>query len=283
MSGPAARGIRERIRPSLTLLRRTRRGSVLSIPARGRLGIVLARALLGATRRYTAVPVPGGKVYIGEESPLIDVTTVLDIWEEDMYPADCAGRVVLDIGAHKGYFGAWALAQGALAVISCEPQTENFGALHLSRSSNVRRLAWQIDRIAVGEVPGRGTLFLSSESWAHSLYPHMTGVEEAEDADHSEEVDLTDMRSLLDRAQALRPGAEVLVKLNVEGAAGDVLFSVQPPELTSVVEFHLDYEPGSPHTIEAILHHLAMAGLTEVDVHREQLFVIKRPAGTVIR
>jgi FkbM family methyltransferase len=238
--------------------------------------------LLGLTQRYTAIPVPGGKVYVGDESPLIDVTTILDIWEEDMFPADCAGRVVIDIGAHKGYFGAWALAQGAQAVISCEPQSENFGALRLSRLTNVRRLAWQVNQVAVGSAPGRARLFLSNESWAHSLYPHMTGAQASEASEASEDVEVTDMRSLLALAKTLRPGSEVVVKLNVEGAAGDVLFAVQPSELTSVVEFHLDHEPGSPHSIEAILDHLAAAGLTEVHVHRKQLFIIKRTTGTAM-
>jgi FkbM family methyltransferase len=255
--------------PAVTLGRRVLRSPILSSPARMKLLLAMGSSGPGG---YTAVPVPGGKVFVGRQSPLIDATTVLDVWEGDMFPADCAGRVVLDLGAHKGYFGAWALAQGARAVMSCEPHPENFGALRRSHSSNVRRVSWQIERVAVGPGAGRATLFSSKESWAHSLYPDMV------DAKDSEEVTMVGLASLLHRARAQWPGFPVVLKLNIEGAAGDALLPVPPADLAPVVEVHLDHEPGSPHPADRILHHLARAGLTQVYVQQDRLYRVLRPA-----
>ena len=114
-------------------------------------------------------------------------------------------------------------------------------------------------------------LFRSRESWAHSLFEDMI------DAEGSEEVDVTTLSRLLRGAIAESPGHDVVLKLNVEGAAGDILFAVPPAELEAVVEVHLDHEPGSPHPVDAILGHLAGAGLTCVSAHLARLFEITRP------
>jgi FkbM family methyltransferase len=242
------------------------------LPARARLALLLA--LAGARskrRREVVVPLPTGDLFIGRLSPLIDVTTVLDVWRGTMFPAHCGGRVVLDLGGHKGYFGAWALAHGATMVISCEPEPENYSLLERCRARNQRRDAWEVKRVAVGAAPGRATLYRSNESWAHSLYDHMVT------SDGSVEVEVVGLASILDRAHKKHPNAEVVLKVNIEGAAGDVLFAVEPARLSSVVEVHLDQEPGSPSAIEDILRHLAAAGLTEVSVHDDQLHRIIRP------
>src|SRR4051794_14809035 len=193
------------LRASLFLLRRVRASSVLSRWARAKLYLAVTVAPLGSKTQYTSVPVPGGRVFIGRHSTLIDVRTFLYIWDAEAFPADCADRVVLDIGAHKGYFGVWALSQGAAAVISCEPHSENFEAMRRSHSTNLRRVAWDIERLAVGAAAGRATLFLSSESWAHSLYEHMV------EATGSEEIEVIDLRSLLARARARRPDSSIIL------------------------------------------------------------------------
>ncbi len=259
-----------RRRPGLALARRVQRTDAL--PARARLALLLA--LIGSRRserRDVVVPLPTGDLFVGRRSPAIDVTTVLDVWDGEMFPARCAGRVVLDVGAHKGYFGAWALAHGAAAVISCEPEPENAALLERCRTRNARREAWDVRHVAVGAAAGRATLYQSSESWAHSLYEHMVQAEGAV------EVDVVGLAALLDDAAAAHPDAEVVLKLNIEGAAGDVLFAVEPARLGRVVEVHLDHEPGSPHTVEAILAHLAAAGLTGASVHDERLHLVVRP------
>ena len=96
----------------------------------------------------------GGPVFVGKRSAYVDVRTVLDVWNVEMFPAEWRGRIVLDIGAHKGYFGAWALSQGAALVVSCEPESSNFGLLHGSWQANDRRDAWRLENVALGARAG---------------------------------------------------------------------------------------------------------------------------------
>ena len=94
---------------------------------------------------------------MGRRSAYVDVLTVLDVWNVEMFPAECRGRIVLDVGAHKGYFGAWALSQGAALVVSCEPERSNFARLSraypLVKHTVQRRIA--TDQKVGGSTPSR--------------------------------------------------------------------------------------------------------------------------------
>jgi len=65
----------------------------------------------------------------------IDWETLKWVLVDEAYPTDYAGAVVLDIGAHKGYFGAFALERGARTVISFEPESRNFELLERCAAS----------------------------------------------------------------------------------------------------------------------------------------------------
>jgi FkbM family methyltransferase len=80
--------------------------------------------------------------------------TLLDVWNVEMFPAECRGRIVLAVGAHMGYFGAWALSQGAALVVSCEPERSNLGLLQRSWYANIRRDAWRLENVALGARAG---------------------------------------------------------------------------------------------------------------------------------
>jgi predicted RNA methylase len=106
---------------------------------------------------------PGGPVYLGRDSYYIDAMVLDQVWNEHIFRASCRDHVVVDLGAHKGYFGAWALKHGASYVISCEPQSDNFAVLEQTRSENTRSDDWEVMRIAVGANPGEVSLFVSPE------------------------------------------------------------------------------------------------------------------------
>ena len=105
-----------------------------------------------------------------------------------------------------GYFGAFAFASGASAVVSYEPATQNYLALERAASRIAPR--WSTRHAAVGGERGEGTLFLDRTSWAHSLVRvkkpapapgqedaevEVEGVEESEDEDVLEDTsDLED-------------------------------------------------------------------------------------------
>jgi FkbM family methyltransferase len=232
----------------------------LPLAAKAKLVSILPALALGI--RLPAelrIGLPGGPVFLGRRSAYIDLITVLDVWNVDMFPADCAGRMVLDVGAHKGYFGAWALAQGAAFVVSCEPERSNFALLERSRRANARRDAWHLEPVAVGDRVGTAPLYVSAESWAHSLYQDMI------ESVAVETVRLTTLTDILERALASHPNLDVVLKLNVEGAAGSIILPMDRAALAPIVEIHLDHEPNSPYVLAEVLEHLAQAGLDEVD------------------
>jgi FkbM family methyltransferase len=242
------------------LLRRVRRSTLIPWIARARMMTALSRVSLGlGKKRDVGVRLRGGPVFLGRRSLSIDVITVLDIWNDEMFPAQCRGRIVLDIGGHKGYFGAWALARGAVGVLSCEPERENFVLLERARRRNGRGSAWVVEKVAVGDRIHDVPLFVSNESWAHSLYEDMVAPVAVE------VVPMRPLAGLIERAQGWWPGLEIVLKVNVEGAAGAVLFPVTSTDLASVVEIHLDHEPGSPYELDDLLRHLAQAGLDDVE------------------
>jgi FkbM family methyltransferase len=218
------------------------------------------------------VVLPGGTVFLGRDSYDIDALTLGYVWGRRAFPVVCRDRIVLDLGGHKGYFGAWALAQGAVRVYSFEPQSGNHALLTRARDSNVRASAWHCERTAVGESSGTVKLFVSAESWAHSLHGGMI------DAVAVEEVPMVTLPELLRRISGNHPAVPVGLKINVEGGAGDILFPATPEDLASVLEIVLDHEPGSPYDITKLLDHLAAAGLGDVTSVRGKLFTIRRTA-----
>jgi FkbM family methyltransferase len=227
--------------------------------ARAKLLMQAPRLLMSRARSDDLeLVLPGGPVFIGRDSLYIDICTLHFVWNERGFRAACRDRVVLDLGAHKGYFGAWALKHGASFVLSCEPQSDNFRMLERARLHNARASDWEVMRIAVGAKAGEVSLFVSPESWAHSLNEEMV------DAVSVEKVQMITLAALLERAREKRPVHSIVLKVNVEGSAGAILLPTTAVQLTPVVEVHLDHEPGSPYDLDELLRHLAAAGLNEV-------------------
>jgi FkbM family methyltransferase len=243
----------------------------LPLSVRPQLLAVAPRLLVGRARSDDLrLQLPGGPVYLGRESLYVDSCTLSYLWSERVFEATCRDRVVLDLGGHKGYFGVWALKNGASYVLSCEPQSDNFKLLERARAENARAEDWEVLRIAVGAQAGEVSLYVSPESWAHSIHAEMV------DAVSVEKVEMVTLASLLETARQKRPGTPVVIKVNVEGSAGEILMAARTSELESVVEVHLDYEPDSPYELGEVLGHLKDAGLDQVHEVSDSVRVILR-------
>ncbi|AGB21346.1 methyltransferase, FkbM family [Mycobacterium sp. JS623] len=263
------------------------------LPFRARAQLLLhAPTLLMPSARSAdfRLMLPGGPVFLSRDSFYIDALVLDYLWNGHVWEASCQDRVVLDLGAHKGYFGAWALRHGASFVISCEPESNNFRMLERTRSENARSEDWEVMRIAVGAKSGEVSLFVSTESWAHSIYEEMVDttrqtrstpwrnyLEQSGRVQHSvERVEMVTLATVLERAFEKRPGQPVVIKANVEGAAGPILMAATAAVLAPVIEVHIDYEPGSPYEIGELLEHLAAAGLDEVRMLDDKYWVASR-------
>lgn len=221
-------------------------------------------------RRDVSMRVPGGRVFLSPSSFYVDIMTLEYLWRERAFPADVRGSVVVDAGAHKGYYGAWALAHGAAFVYSFEPHSGNFSSLQRARTSNAAGERWTERRQALGESSGRAALYVSDESWAHSIQPGMV------DSAIEETVEVVTLSTVLAEIRKRHPGLPVVLKVNVEGSAGVILLPVEIHEFADVVEVQFDHEPGSPYDLNRLLDHLAAAGLHQTESARPKIFRFAR-------
>lgn len=180
------------------------------------------------------------------------------VWRE--YDVDLRGAAVVDVGAHRGLFAAYALLHGARHVVAYEPAAGNLPYLEATLSSfGPGRTT--VHARAVGAEGGVERLFTYDESWSHSVVhrPDRALVAEVE----------VDRAALAD---ALREAAEqadrVVVKVDAEGAEYGLLLGTEPATLAPVdvlvAEVH-GYADGRP---ESLVEHLEAAGLA-VRLHRD--------------
>jgi FkbM family methyltransferase len=246
------------------------------LPLGARIRLLTSMHRLWMQTKDLRVPLPGGPVFLGAESFFVDAKTLSYVWREQAFAADCAGRLVLDLGGHKGYFGAWALQNGAAHVHSVEPESGNFARLEQARLLHSRAAHWTSDRVAVGERRGTVSLFVSAESWGHSIQEGMV------DAVSTVEVQMVTLDDVLEQMKIQHPGLEIVLKVNVEGSVGSIILPAGVRSLRRVVEVHLDDEPGSPYDLTAVLEHLAAAGLDQVERIRDKIYRIRRAGSSGI-
>jgi hypothetical protein len=112
------------------------------------------------------------------------------------------------------------------------------------------------ERSAVGSADGEVALNVSSQSWSHSIYAPATG--EHVGVEH---VPLRSFSSILQAVQDAAAGAAIVVKINIEGAAGDVVLGTPVDLWDNVAEVVFDCEPNGPYEAGQLIDHLEKAGL----------------------
>lgn len=183
----------------------------MQAPAFTRLGRLKLRWLY-KTRRYqqglTPVRTVGGKVWVDRSTLASDWETLREIFlpRKQPYKTDYQDATVVDLGAHKGYFGVYALMQGAKRVVSYEPEPRNFKALARSAQEHPN---WQVHQVAVSGESGRAVLNISADSWTHSLHQTNQTV-------GAVTVDVAAINDVVPE------DGRMIVKLDVEGAECDI-------------------------------------------------------------
>jgi FkbM family methyltransferase len=179
--------------------------------------------LLYATRSLAvgkiSVATGKGRAYFHRRSIRSDWDSFLFIFlpRYSPYHADYRDALVIDIGAHKGYYALFALGAGARHVWSYEPGSDNFRALRRSAS---RTPNWDAIKAAVGAEDGVAELILSREPWAHSL------VALPPDGLSGEQAGTETVRVIAIRDVLATPSGRLIVKINVEGAECDLLSAI---------------------------------------------------------
>jgi FkbM family methyltransferase len=196
------------------------------------------------------------------------VRSLVFVVVDDPYRTDYTGTVVLDLGAHKGYYGAYALAHGASVVISFEPERANLELLR--RAAGMLGEAagtWQVRDTAIGAQSGTAALHVMGASWGHALDPPERF---AEHEVGSQVVRVEALPNVLAEAEALKGvGARLVVKLNVEGAECDAVLGTAPSAWTAADEVFVETHPWASCGADDLCEHLASAGLTPTEsAHR---------------
>lgn len=206
----------------------------------------------------TKGPAAAGSLYFGRESFPVDRVAYLGIFLEGWYEADYDDAVVVDIGGHKGYFGAYALHAGAGEVRSYEPEAANFATLERAARSFDR--PWQVHRAAVGAQAGEATLHVNAESAGHSLVHEQTGGPRPTIG--TQTVPVVAMAEVL--ADAGGSGRRVIVKIDAEGAECEIVLGTPAEAWHAVERVFLEVHDFAPCGAQAIIAHLRAAGMRVV-------------------
>jgi FkbM family methyltransferase len=222
----------------------------------------------------TRSPEASGTLFFGRDSFAVDRVAYFGIFLEGWYRADFHGATVIDIGAHKGYFGAFALHEGAAEVRSYEPEKTNFAALSRAAASFDKR--WLVNNEAVSKEPGEVMLHVNVESAGHSIV-QASGAGDKRPTVRSEAVPVVAMRDVLADAGDGR----LIVKIDAEGAECDIVLGTPVEHWQHVDHVFLEIHDFAPCSSADIIGHLQQAGLSvvlhEVDAQAEaELVALKR-------
>lgn len=231
------------------------------VPLRTRWSLlaVALRRRLHPSAAY-AVRYGRGALPIAHDDYAVDWETLKAIVVDRIYELDYTDSVVLDIGSHKGYFGAFALERGARAVISFEPESTNFAFLERCAASYRRHGAdWQLRQTAVGASAGDAELHVMDASWGHSLAPP---AEWQEYEVGVEQVRILAMSEILAEAGDLAGrDSPLVVKVNAEGAECPMILGTAPASWRRVTHAFVATHPWAGCDAGDLARHLAQAGL----------------------
>lgn len=226
-------------------------------------------------RAAYALPLGAATIYLSHDDYEIDWASWAFVAVDEAYAGDYRGAVVVDVGAHKGYYGAYALAHGARAVVSYEPETANFALLERAAEAARRRGgAWHTRRSAVGAEPGEAELHVMGASWGHALHPpdafakHEVGIEH---------VRVEALADVLAEAAELADDARVIVKVNIEGEECPTILGTDRPSWAGVDDAYVETHPWAACGADELASHLQAAGLVRREsAHRAVLRLTRR-------
>ncbi|MDQ3672667.1 MAG: FkbM family methyltransferase [Actinomycetota bacterium] len=201
-----------------------------------------------------------GTVYLSHADYTVDWESFKWAVVDDAYATDYDDAVVLDIGAHKGYFGAHGLARGARLVISFEPETANLELLERAAATYREAGAeWRVRPVAVGATEGEAELRLMAGSWAHSLHPPDSW---AQYEVGTQRVRIEAMADILDEAGSL--GQRLIVKVNTEGEECAIVLRTPPEAWSKVSELFVEMHEWAPCSAAELAAHLEPVGFRQL-------------------
>jgi FkbM family methyltransferase len=248
------------------------------VPLVIRAGLLQAEALRRARPRSAyALRYGPGRIFLSHDDYGVDWESLKFVAADHAYRTDYRGAVVLDLGAHKGYYGAHAFAYGARTVISYEPETANLEYLERSAATyRARGADWRVRRSAVGAERGEATLHVMGGSWGHALHPpdswskYEVGVQS---------VPVEAMGDILEEAESLTDErSRLVVKINVESEECAIVLETPAEAWSAVSELFVEMHTWAPCTAADLAEHLAPAGFRKLPSEMAPVLRLRREA-----
>lgn len=248
--------------PVVAGLRTTpRRGRwhLLSTDAPGHLGTTWRIWRLLSPRRID-IDLRDGVIHVDRATINGDRGVFAEVFVANCYRTDLEGAVVVDIGAHKGYFGAYALLNGAHAVFSYEPERRNFADLERAASSfRNRGHVWHAIHAAVTSTEGQRKLYVHEESWSHSL--HVASAAGDRDV---QEVRVVALSDVLHEADQL--AGKLIVKIDAEGSECEMILDTPQHDWRRVDEVFVELHDFSGCTAGDVIAHVGLTVVRQDDI-----------------
>jgi FkbM family methyltransferase len=238
----------------------SRMGELVAAPAFGFLARLKLRYAYATRWRRTGVvgvPLEVATLYLDRARLASDWETLREnfVPRKQPYVTDYVGAVVLDLGAHKGFFGTYALTDGAEAVISFEPEESNFACLSATAASaRSGGKDWEARHAAVARQGGLATLRVSEESWTHAL----EGSTGDATGHRVQTVTVVAIADALEAASARAIRRRLIVKVDVEGAEDEIFSGQAAWELADEVFCEM-HSAGSAELVDAALTSVGLA------------------------
>lgn len=216
------------------------------------------------------------RVFLTDADYNVDWESLKFVVADEAYAGEYRGAVVLDVGAHKGYYGAYALARGARVVISFEPEQANVELLERSAAlARGRGADWRVRASAVGAEEGEAELHVMGASWGHALHPpdefakHEVGLQR---------VPVEAMADVLDEARSLAGDGRLVVKVNTEGEECSIVLGTPAAAWEVVDELFVEVHPWASCGASELAAHVAGAGFSPLPSPMEPVLRLRREA-----
>lgn len=233
---------------------------------------------------FYRIHLPVGEVLVDGQNADVDFQVLGQVFLDEVYKGlQFRDRIVLDVGAHKGYFAAYALMSGAKAVLSFEPEKVNFTCLaQFAESARLRGRSIKVFQVAVTDSDGDVTLHLNRESWRHSIVQG-----QVESCGKNVRVPSRSLANILTNVVAESMGQDLIMKIDAEGVEGPLLLNTPADCFAYVKEIIFEFHSFGCCELRVILDRLQSLGLEYVayerDVDLHHLRVNSTRAATLIR
>jgi FkbM family methyltransferase len=203
------------------------------------------------------IRLPVGENLVDGENAAVDFQVLGQVFLDEVYgELQFRDRIVIDVGAHKGYFAAYALMSGAKAILSYEPERMNFTCLaRFAESARLHGMAIQIFHVAVSDSDGEVTLYLSHESWRHT-----TVLRQGDPPGQTLRVRSCSLARILERVATTFIGQELILKIDAEGVEGQLLLNTPSDCFAPVKEIVFEYHSFAGCELRIILERLQSLG-----------------------